>query len=203
MRRLQQQTRFDSFALFPHENFWHVAAELPSKFLWMHGWSGVNKAHGPTIGASPSTKSQGSSVKALRAATEAPQNVKDALICQPRASAITLWRNNNREAITTIMVLLTITPSIAEALKKRTEATGDSAKEELQDGEPNLENPSVGDPISHDQIIDIWKDLRSRGHRNCRLETLLRGAKVYVPPPPPKAEPVGTCYLSRVLWAAC
>lgn len=90
------------------------------------------------------------------------------------------------------MVLLTITPSIAEALKKRAEAAGDSAKEEeLPDGEPNLENPSVGDPISHDQIIDLWRNLRCHGRWDFRLESLLRGAKVYVAPPPPKAEPVG------------
>jgi len=103
------------------------------------------------------------------------------------------------------MVLLTITPSIAEALKKRTEAAGDSAKEEeLPDGEPNLENPSVGDPISHGQIIDLWRNLRCHGHRDCRLESLLRGAKVYVSPPPPKAEPVGRplfvlCFVGSVL----
>lgn len=99
------------------------------------------------------------------------------------------------------MVLLTITPSIAEALKKRTEAAGDSAKEEeLPDGEPNLENPSVGDPISHGQIIDLWRNLRSYGHRDFRLESLLRGAKVYVSPPPPKAEPVGRLFVCVVFY---
>lgn len=73
----------------------------------------------------------------------------------------------------------------------RAEATSSPPEDELIDGEPNLDTPAVGDPISHGQIIDLWKSLRSDGHRDYTLENLLRGARVYVPPPPPKAEPVG------------
>lgn len=93
------------------------------------------------------------------------------------------------------MVLLTMTPSIVEGLKKRNPALDDIAKETLPDGEPGLEIPVVGNPISHGQIIDLWKSLRCYSQQNYRLETLLRGAKVYVPPPPPKPEPVGAAVM--------
>lgn len=45
------------------------------------------------------------------------------------------------------MVLLTITPSVLEALKMRAEATSSPPEDELIDGEPNLDTPAVGDPI--------------------------------------------------------
>ncbi|RYP68047.1 hypothetical protein DL771_006888 [Monosporascus sp. 5C6A] len=54
---------------------------------------------------------------------------------------------------------------------------------------PSLEDAAVGKPISHGQIIDIWKKLKARGDSDITLERLLRGAAVYAPPPPPKPEP--------------
>ncbi|KAI0148647.1 endoplasmic reticulum-based factor for assembly of V-ATPase-domain-containing protein [Xylariaceae sp. FL1272] len=93
------------------------------------------------------------------------------------------------------MVLLTMTASIVEALKSsesldlevELQADADSAVgPDLQD--PSLENPAVGNPINHGQIIDIWKSLRGKGHADYSLEQLLRGSTIYVPPPPPKAE---------------
>ncbi|KAB5536193.1 endoplasmic reticulum-based factor for assembly of V-ATPase-domain-containing protein [Coniochaeta sp. 2T2.1] len=95
------------------------------------------------------------------------------------------------------MVLLTMTPSIVEALAKRkpsdeaeTEQPEDSTTTSTdQSDEPKLENPAVGNPISHGQIVDLWKQLRGAGEKVYTLENLLRGAKVYVPPPPPKPEP--------------
>jgi hypothetical protein len=60
-----------------------------------------------------------------------------------------------------------------------------------QPTEPSLLNPKVGNPISHGQVIDISRDLHAHQIQpRSSLETLLRGSKVYVPPPPPKAEPV-------------
>ncbi|KAI1432969.1 endoplasmic reticulum-based factor for assembly of V-ATPase-domain-containing protein [Xylaria sp. CBS 124048] len=93
------------------------------------------------------------------------------------------------------MVLLTMTPPIVEALLLLRESsdahdrTDDTASKDAEVEEPSTKNPSVGDPISHGQIIDTWKMLKARGHVRFRLEDMLRGATVYVPPPPPKPEP--------------
>ncbi|KAI9686769.1 MAG: hypothetical protein M1822_002829 [Bathelium mastoideum] len=63
--------------------------------------------------------------------------------------------------------------------------------------EPLLEDPEVGKPISHGQLIDICRSLKKHYQDSnglavqvpYHLEELLRGSKVYVPPPPPKKEP--------------
>ncbi|KAG5970015.1 hypothetical protein E4U55_001875 [Claviceps digitariae] len=59
--------------------------------------------------------------------------------------------------------------------------------------EPSLTDPAVGNPISHGQILDLWKALNTdqdQGHQaSPSLEQLLRGSRVYCPPPPPKPEP--------------
>ncbi|KAF4450557.1 hypothetical protein F53441_6337 [Fusarium austroafricanum] len=95
------------------------------------------------------------------------------------------------------MVLLTMTPSIVEAL----EAAGPTETPQIEDHdeaeqepsqptkEPSLDEPEIGKPISHDQIVDLWKRLKAQGSSNYTLEQLLRGASVYIPPPPPKPEP--------------
>lgn len=56
--------------------------------------------------------------------------------------------------------------------------------------EPSLENPKVGNPVSHRQVIDLWKQLKASKISPCSLDIFLRGARVYIPPPPPKPEPV-------------
>ncbi|QPC79980.1 hypothetical protein HYE68_010732 [Fusarium pseudograminearum] len=56
--------------------------------------------------------------------------------------------------------------------------------------EPSLDDPQIGNPISHGQIVDLWKRSKAQGNANYTLEQLLRGASVYIPPPPPKPEPV-------------
>ncbi|KAI1464881.1 endoplasmic reticulum-based factor for assembly of V-ATPase-domain-containing protein [Daldinia caldariorum] len=96
------------------------------------------------------------------------------------------------------MVLLTMTPSIVEAINRLPKDETDD-DEDLQNKEGNsditenserlLKNPSIGKPISHWQIIDIWKRLKSEKDESTKLEQLLRGATVYIPPPPPKPEP--------------
>ncbi|OLN97695.1 hypothetical protein CCHL11_09178 [Colletotrichum chlorophyti] len=55
--------------------------------------------------------------------------------------------------------------------------------------EPCLDDPATGNPITHNQILDLWRCLRRLGHDDFSLEGLLRGAQVYTPPPPPKPEP--------------
>ncbi|KFG81964.1 vacuolar H+-ATPase assembly protein [Metarhizium anisopliae] len=99
------------------------------------------------------------------------------------------------------MVLLTMTSSIVDGLAQldgmlsaedmQQGTTGDAAHDGHQqtDREPSLNPPSVGKPISHQQIVDIWKKLRVNHNAGYSLEELLRGSQVYVPPPPPKPEP--------------
>ncbi|KAJ4019232.1 hypothetical protein NW766_002938 [Fusarium irregulare] len=55
--------------------------------------------------------------------------------------------------------------------------------------EPSLDDPKIGEPISHGQIVDLWKRSKAQDNTNYTLEQLLRGASVYIPPPPPKPEP--------------
>lgn len=93
------------------------------------------------------------------------------------------------------MVLLTMTPSIVEGLARskssREESDGpDEAQPAACTDQPSLDSPAVGQPISHGQIVDLYRKLRAAGQKEYTLETLLRGAKVYVAPPPPKPEPV-------------
>ncbi|KAK2057222.1 hypothetical protein LY76DRAFT_606412 [Colletotrichum caudatum] len=108
------------------------------------------------------------------------------------------------------MVQLTVTPSIVDGLQRLTETrssrdesnaskTDTAAQESTSDGpatsvatpteEPNLERPAVGDPITHGQVLTLWRDLKSECIDGFSLEGLLRGASVYIPPPPPKPEP--------------
>lgn len=97
------------------------------------------------------------------------------------------------------MVLLTMTPAIAQALEKlqrqqsstsfqvngaQLEAVGAGTPK------PSLSETSVDKPISHDQIIYISKQMKTLGLSPYHLDTLLRGSKVYNPPPPPKPKPV-------------
>ncbi|KAK0611471.1 endoplasmic reticulum-based factor for assembly of V-ATPase-domain-containing protein [Immersiella caudata] len=88
------------------------------------------------------------------------------------------------------MVLLTITPFIAEGLQARTELAH-SEQRNLQrcESDPALDDVAVGNPISHGQIIDLWTELKDGGLKQYTLEQLLKSSRVYIPPPPPKPEP--------------
>jgi hypothetical protein len=84
-----------------------------------------------------------------------------------------------------------MTPSIVEGLQKlRQKDHSQQSTSRGRDGEPSLENPIIGDPISHSQVVDIWRSLHIAGHKNYTLEILLKGSRVYVPPPPPKPQQV-------------
>ncbi|KAI1812846.1 endoplasmic reticulum-based factor for assembly of V-ATPase-domain-containing protein [Poronia punctata] len=93
------------------------------------------------------------------------------------------------------MVLLTMTSTLVEALGAVRDlgdvhsSTDDNIPRNIEPGEPSICEPAVGNPISHGQIIDTWRALRSGGRGDFNLEGMLRGATVYVPPPPPKPEP--------------
>ncbi|PNY25845.1 Uncharacterized protein TCAP_04224 [Tolypocladium capitatum] len=94
-----------------------------------------------------------------------------------------------------------MTPSIVDGLDKlrglRTtdeppDACDDGEARTADDSEPSLAEPAVGKPISHGQVVDLWKRLRTPSqHPSHSLEKLLQGSQVYVPPPAPKAEQVG------------
>ncbi|ROV90805.1 hypothetical protein VPNG_09849 [Cytospora leucostoma] len=117
------------------------------------------------------------------------------------------------------MVLLTMTPSIVKAigrLNSEAVSKGEAEEDHLPKVEteaeveirvevesrakvdtkiePSLDEPKVGKPISHAQIVHLWKqckmlDAGGEGGGGLSLEILLRGANLYVPPPPPKPEP--------------
>lgn len=89
------------------------------------------------------------------------------------------------------MVFLTITPSIIEGLQAWRAIPNSNPKDlELNESDPPLDNAGVGSPISHGQIIDLWRALKDAGRKEYSLEGLLKGSGVYIPPPPPKPEPV-------------
>ena len=105
------------------------------------------------------------------------------------------------------MVRLTTTPAILRALEELQDK-GRVPEAEEGTSEPSLNQPAIGNPITHGQIIAISKTLKEikanttndHGDKNVpyHLEDLLRGSKVYVEPPKPKAEPVDfTCLLLR------
>ncbi|TWU74330.1 hypothetical protein ED733_005978 [Metarhizium rileyi] len=99
------------------------------------------------------------------------------------------------------MVLLTMTPSIVDGLTQldglldaknlQRDATGDDTLDQRRkaDSEPSLGQPSVGNPISHGQVVELWKKLRVSHNGSYSLEELLRSSQVYNPPPRPKPEP--------------
>lgn len=85
------------------------------------------------------------------------------------------------------MVLLTMTLSIVEALHTREQLI--STEKSPVEGEPSLKEPAVGKPIAHNQILELWTSLKDHDVSKYSLEFMLKGARVYIPPPPPKPEP--------------
>ncbi|KAL4763867.1 TMEM199/VMA12 family protein [Aspergillus foveolatus] len=92
------------------------------------------------------------------------------------------------------MVNLTLTSPILSAL----EAIPPSTREDLN--LPVPESLALGKPISHDQIIRIFRYFKETQSSynpegdggtsvDRSLDALLRGTKLYIPPPPPKPEP--------------
>ena len=102
------------------------------------------------------------------------------------------------------MVRLTMTPAILRALE-HLQQRGQVPKIRGEASEPSLDQPAVDNPITHGQIIAISKTLRENKTNvndekptnmfSYHLDDLLRGSKVYIDPPKPKAEPVGFTHL--------
>ena len=91
-------------------------------------------------------------------------------------------------------MLFAMTPTIVGAVKKYNLRSQDVTN---TNNEPSLESPAIGRPISHGQIIDIYKslsnvhsDIESPAEKPYHLDDLLRGAQIYVPPPKPTTQPV-------------
>lgn len=96
------------------------------------------------------------------------------------------------------MVRLTMTPGILRALELL-QLRG-QLPEPCDDAD--LDEPAVGKPISHGQIIEISRSLKhidgDSGFKDCvshSLDILLRESRVYIEPPKPKKEPVTTLFL--------
>ncbi|KAF2115237.1 endoplasmic reticulum-based factor for assembly of V-ATPase-domain-containing protein [Lophiotrema nucula] len=98
------------------------------------------------------------------------------------------------------MVLFTVTPAIVRALSTAQSTAPEELSKLQQSSEPSLSDPKEGNPISHSQLIDIAKLLKTHKaalqppeNENERpsytLASLLKGARVYIPPPAPKPEP--------------
>lgn len=103
-----------------------------------------------------------------------------------------------------------MTSAMVAAIRRYEEVAGAELKKLLLHGEPLLEKPDVGNPISHEQVLGIAKALREHAaelddsvhmgdQSSYRLNDLLRGSKVYVPPPKPKPEPVSVLQYSTLL----
>jgi hypothetical protein len=99
------------------------------------------------------------------------------------------------------MVLLTVTPSIARAITEAHKIAGDEFEKIHLPDEPLLADAEAGKPISHSQLIQLSRLLKENADKIahaegeqeevvCTLDSLLKGSKIYIPPPPPKQEPV-------------
>lgn len=92
------------------------------------------------------------------------------------------------------MVLLTITPAILQALRHASGLSSLESAKFLRDHEATLPKATLGDPISHVQLIDLAnvlkQDQQHHQHQYCTtLASLLCAATLYIPPPPPKPTP--------------
>ncbi|KAF7562073.1 hypothetical protein G7046_g2062 [Stylonectria norvegica] len=90
-----------------------------------------------------------------------------------------------------------MTPSIVEGLTQleeprslpRTKSDDGTTASQNDTDDSSLNDPEIGNPISHGQIVDLWRKLKTREGSVYSLEKLLRGAHIYNPPPQPKPEP--------------
>ncbi|KAJ4293048.1 hypothetical protein N0V88_005712 [Collariella sp. IMI 366227] len=82
-----------------------------------------------------------------------------------------------------------MTPSVVEGLQKLDGISHSSQGGDAPSLEDLLEDAAVGKPISHAQVVDLWKALKQAGHVKFTLEMLLKGSNIYAPPPPPKPQP--------------
>lgn len=87
-----------------------------------------------------------------------------------------------------------MTPAMVEGLRRLPASATSTVA--VADGEPDLTFPDIAKPISHAQVIWLSKALKAfavtdaPGDAPLTLEALLVGTSIYLPPPPPKPEPV-------------
>lgn len=130
---------------------------------------------------------------------------------QTSLSSYSCWLVRETTQLLSNMVLLTMTETMVKAITFCDRKEVNLSHPYVNDGEPSLEAPAVGDPISHAQVLAISRCLRKKyetaSHRpqlksdhqiSCQLDELLRGSKVYVEPPKPRTEPVSLTRCS--LW---
>ena len=100
------------------------------------------------------------------------------------------------------MVLLTMTPGIVRALSRAQETLPEEYSKLHKPAEPALAEPTLGNPVSHSQLIDLSKlvkQLPTRSHTGpglphdqdktpTTLDALLRNTTMYMPPPPPRKQ---------------
>lgn len=112
-------------------------------------------------------------------------------LTESRLDQSTILHHRTSRIHASAMVFLTITPSIIEGLQAWRAIPNSNLNDlELNESDPPLDDADVGSPISHGQIIDLWRGLQDGGSKEYSLEGLLKGSCVYIPPPPPKPEPV-------------
>jgi hypothetical protein len=95
------------------------------------------------------------------------------------------------------MVLLTTTEAAKAAIDDYLASHADDQEDDsLQQRLERLGKVSLDGPVEHVDLIAISKSAREDENatksRQCRLDTLLKGATVYQLPPPPKPEPVSS-----------
>jgi len=91
------------------------------------------------------------------------------------------------------MVRLTMSTAMVAAINHLSKTKEAAAPAITSPDEPSLEDPAVGKPITHSQIMAISRALREitdPADRQYDLDSLLRGSRVYIDPPKPKPEPV-------------
>lgn len=102
------------------------------------------------------------------------------------------------------MVLLTVTVAAKDAIDEFRSSklnNNDGAGPEIQGRE--LSSLEIGSPIEHGCLVEISSHLVRRSRQNgddlkrWRLDSLLKGASVYQPPPPSKPEPVSLPFAFR------
>ena len=100
------------------------------------------------------------------------------------------------------MVLLTVTPAVKAAIEELCRIRKDSTEsehDELSARLSELSNAELGSPIDHNTLVDVSTFLLRKTRdddenaiaKEWRLDTLLKGANVFQPPPAPTPEPVG------------
>ena len=93
------------------------------------------------------------------------------------------------------MVLLKMTPKIVAAIKDRGKYGETREDLSLVEHIPSLQDPKVGNPISHSQVLDIANAIKTlprsseAAGRPLTLNELLKGSEVYIQPPAPRTEP--------------